>query len=97
VELIFDLDTADAFHELIANRPGILSPELEADFVAMAALEGFEPTCKALATLVKDARRHPRRAWNDFQATWKGLEELAAELEPESARIDAAVTAGAYR
>jgi tetratricopeptide (TPR) repeat protein len=92
--LALELENPEAFEELVANRPGILSPETEADFVAMAALEGFETPGTALATLVRDAREEPRGAWNQFWVTWKGIEKQGAELEPEIARIDAAATAG---
>ena len=65
-ELIFDCDTAEAFEGLVANRPGILSSEIETQLAAMGALEGFEPTSKALAKLVRDARDHPRELGTGF-------------------------------
>lgn len=96
MQLIFMVETAEAFEELVANRPGIVSAEAEADFLAMAKLEGFEATCTPLATLVKDARQDPCAAWDQFQAAWTDIEKLGAELRPESDRIDAAATSGDY-
>lgn len=96
MELIFEVETTETFEELVASRPGIVSAETEAEFLAMAKLEGFDASCTPLATLVKDARQDPRAAWDRFQAAWRNIENLGAELEPESDRIDAAVTSGDY-
>lgn len=94
LNLILEAETDTEFENLVASRPSLLSAETEAEFIAMASLEGFESTGEALAKLLADARRDPQRAWEHFQRTWSRLENEGAALEPESNAIDAAINAG---
>lgn len=81
VNLLGEVETADAFEELVDSTPELLGDDVLEYLERVASLEAFRASLEVIAALLRDARNDLARAWERYTQDVSSEEPAGENLE----------------